>query len=291
MITTVRNALPSELGTVFALLPHAANQGVSADSVFVAERPGIAGILGAGVFSIIPADTRSPGVLADIFVLPSFRRTGVGTRILAEIRKALQKWGVEYLHTWRPIEAGEHAHSLSRMGFSPSSKVFHFEADTATADALCSAWLARLRAGGRIPAEATLTPLSSADRSDATRLYSRHYGCLEADARRRVDQALSDPRSQELSFALLLGEAMIGMILWGIDAEGVPKVDLWVTERRFRSGWPAIVLLQASIDRLARRGYPRGRFECNEETRATLHFARLTGARVSKVETGYVIGV
>jgi GNAT superfamily N-acetyltransferase len=287
----VRRALTSELGTAFTLLPHALNQAVPPESVVVAVSKDAGGILGVGVFSIVPTDTLKPGMPGDIFVLPSARRQGIGTAILEELRNALKGWGVKYLHTWNSSEIGTEPRFLNGTGFSPLLRVFHFEAETLKANEICTVLVERLRAGGRIPPGTNPVPLHSAERLDAVRLYAHHFQTFEHDADHNLNQALSDSTAHELSFALLLDGQMIGFILWKMDSEGVPKVDLWISSPRFRTGWPAILLLHASIARLEQLGYPRGRFECNEQTKATLNIARSIGAHRLKITARHTLEV
>lgn len=290
MACTVRLAQPRELGLAFTLLPEMSESAVSPDTVFIAESP-CAGILGAGFFSVKPHDTRCSGVRGNIFVLPSQRRKGIGSAILKEMRHALQRWGITFLHAWQAFPASQEFPFLHHAGFSRLRETSHFEADTERSLATCSELLTKMQASGRIPHDAKIIPFASADRFDVSRLYARHFGCAEADISLRFAYALSDQITRDLSCALTLQDQLIGFLLWKLDADRIPSVDLWISAPGFRTGWPAIVLLHASIDRMMKLQQRVGRFSCNDEARATLHIAKLIEARLRFSEYTYALQV
>jgi GNAT superfamily N-acetyltransferase len=287
----VRPASPGELGMAFAMLPHVANQEVLPESVFIAEWENGRGILGVGAFSIVPVDICKPGVRGDIFVLPTFRRRGIGGAILSVMKKSLRDWGVGYLHAWQPVELVNEKSFLSKMGFLPLKAVFQFESETGKTCAAVKTFLARRKSGKYIPSGAELIPLLCADRIGIIRLYSNYFACLEHRAQQHFERTLSSELCAQLSFALALHGRVIGFISWKLDGQGLPAIDLWITMPPFRTGWPGIALLEASTERLAKLGYPHVRFECNEEASVTLHIARLLDARLAGTVAGHAINV
>jgi hypothetical protein len=145
-----------------------------------------------------------------------------------------------------------------------------------------------LRAAGRIPAGATLGPLEQADRTAVVRLYADHFGGTDAAVNALLDRSAQEPEARAASLALHLDQELIGFINWKRDDEGVPKVDMWITAPRFRTGWTAVMLLVASM---RQPNQARGRFDCNDDAVATLKIARRIGARLLSARASYVLAV
>jgi GNAT superfamily N-acetyltransferase len=286
-----RPASPGELSMAFAMLPHVSGKGVPPESVFVAKVPGVEGIVGAGAFSVLPVNAEKPGVRGDIFVLPSFRGKGIGRTVLARMKDSAHDWDIAYLHTWNSVELAASSGFLAQAGFEILKKTFRFEVDTEKACSVLNNWLTRRQFEKRIPSGAEVLPLDSIDRTEAVKLYSAYFGCLEQQAREYLALTLSRELVAKLSFGLLLNGKLIGFILWKRDLDGVPAVELWITDRSFHTGWPAIALLGASINCGARLGYTKGRFEYDEGARASMHMARLMNARLINTVVGCAIEV
>lgn len=267
----------------WAMLPQLAAGDPATQVVLVAELPGRAGICGAGMFATTPVDTVRSGLRGDIVVLPSLRRRGIGGAILAAMRAELRRWDVAYLHSWDSTDSAHPAPFLQHANFSPLNNVYTFESDAAVALPWGDALLQRLRGAGRIPAGAVLGPLADADPAAVRRLYADHFGIDEAAAAALLVHAAGPG-----SLALHLAGELIGFIQWKRDADDVPTVDLWITAPRFRSGWPALMLL---VESMRAFDEPRGRYACNDSAVATLNIARRLGARLLSTRHTHVLAL
>jgi GNAT superfamily N-acetyltransferase len=279
-------ARAGELDVAFALLPHAAGQGVAAESVLVARRSGA--IAGVAAFSSTPWESLRSGLRGAIFVLPSQRRRGVASALLAALGAAVRRWDVDYLHAWGEWDAAGAPPFLARSGFEPQRKMFYFEADTRHSGEQCDQVLRRLRAGGRIPPGAAVTTLAPHHLPQAIALYGRHVQLAHNAAAAHFDATLADPACAALTQVLELDGRLIGLLLWKRDPVA-PAVDLWVTQPGFRHGWPALLLLEAANRQLMRLGLPRYRFACNDATRTTLQIARRVEATLLRTAQTYVL--
>lgn len=264
------------------MLPQLA-AGSAGAQVLVAELPGRAGICGAAMFAPTPVDTVRSGLRGDMFVLPSLRRQGIGSALLAAMRAELRRWDVAYLHSWDSTDSAHAPPFLLHAGFSPLNAVYTFESDAAVALPWGNAFLRRLRRAGRIPAGAVVGPLADADPAAVRRLYADHFGIGDAAA-----DALLVHAAGTGSLALHLAGELIGFIQWKRDGDGVPTVDLWISAPRFRSGWPALMLL---VESMRAFDEPRGRYACNDSAVATLNIARRLGARLLSTHHTHVLAV
>lgn len=265
------------------MLPQLADGDAAAPVVLVAELPGRAGICGAGMVATTPVDTARSGLRGDIFVLPSLRRRGIGGAVLAAIRAELRRWDVAFLHSWDSTDSAQPSPFLQHAGFSPLNTVYTFESEAAVAVPWGDAFLQRLRDAGRIPAAAVLGPLADADPAAVLRLYADHFGIGDAAAAARLVHAAGPG-----SLALHLAGELIGFIQWKRDGDGVPTVDLWISAPRFRSGWPALMLL---VESMRAFDEPRGRYACNDSAVATVKIARRLGARLLSTRHTHVLAV
>lgn len=286
----IRTARGGEVDLAFALMPYLANQGVPPEAILVALRPGMKGIAGVAAFSATSKDNRMPGLRAGIFVLPSQRRQGAGRALLSALRALAARWDVDYLHSWHEWADGEAPPFLSHMGALRRRTLYYFEADSAAGHLHCTDFLERLSAAGRLPAAARAEPLQPCHWQAAAQLHALHSATPRPDLLRHFEQTCDDPQNAALSFALMLDGQLIGFLLCNRD-QGLPAVDLWLTHPRYRNGWPALMLLQASSLVLLERGLARCRFHCNDESRATLGMARRSGAELIQTTSNYAIAI
>jgi GNAT superfamily N-acetyltransferase len=286
----VRTARAAELDMAFALLPHMANQGVPPDAVQVACLPGQAGIAGAAAFSLHTIDDRMPGVRADILVLPSQRRCGIGRALLQALRERGAAWDIDYLHSWQQFDTAQPNPFLSAAGAVVLRSIHHFDAASSDGHAYCSRFLDRLRAAGRIPAGAHVVPLRPAHWTAASWLYAQHSGTPRGDVLRHIERTSADDQNAALSFALELDGRLIGFLL-ACRSGDLPAADLWITLPQYRNGWAALMLLQAASAGLMRLGLPRLRFHCNDEAHATLGMARRCGATLTRTMATYALAI
>ncbi len=285
-------AQPSELDLAFALLPHVANQGVAAESVLVARRPGQGAIAGVAAFSSIPWEVRRSGLRGAIFVPPSQRRRGVGGALLAALGAALRRWDVDHLHAWGEWEAVEAPPFLARAGFEPQREVLYFEADTRHSGVQCDLVLDRLRAGRRIPPGAAVMPLAPRHLEQAFALYGSFAQLPHGAVAARFETALADPVCGALSHVIEIDGRLIGFLLWKRNQDqDAPEVDLWITEPGFRQGWPGLLLLEAAHRQLVRLALPRYRIVCNDGLRTTLQIARRVDAALLRTTQTYVLAL
>lgn len=285
----VRIARGAEVDLAFGLMPHVANQGVPPAGILIAADAEDQ-VAGVAAFSLLGRDHQMPGLRAHLFVLPSQRRRGVGRALLRGLAAEAAQWDVDYLQSWQEWSDDEPPAFLLHLGAQRLRTLHYFEADAAAGHHHCSAFLARLRDTGRIPPGVRTENLQPHHWPAAAQLYALHSRTAATALQDHLAATCADAQNAALSFVLMLGEELIGLLLSQRD-HGLPGVDLWITHPRYRHGWPALMLLQAASVVMLERGLPRCRFHCNDESRATLGMARRAGAELLHSRSSYALAI
>lgn len=235
-------------------------------------------ILGAAALITRPRDTRRTGFSGLVRVLPSWRRQGLGMRLLACLCTEAERWGVPYLHGWGPLAEGGEAAFLRRQGFEPLRQVSHFYGEAGPALAHMRPRLQRLQRRLGVAAGWQLRDLTPADQADVATLYAAHFGLSVAAATQRVAQALATPIGQACSVLVRAPSGALAAFVLAQPKDGLPEVGLWFTHPQHRQGPAALMVLTDFMERGQRLGAPGAFFHCHDETPATLKTALRVGA-------------
>jgi ribosomal protein S18 acetylase RimI-like enzyme len=219
-----------------------------------------------------------------IHVDEAFRRRGCGLALAAAVAREARP-EIERVHLWQALDDGDDAGGfLRRIGFEPTRRVLHFEADGRRFFAMVARLHARLAARGRIPAGAHTLPLREAPFTDVAQLVSAAFGSrfelALAAARRRARDGYDADRS-----VVLIHQGRVqGALLyrWG---NGIPEIDVNVVAPSLRRGWANVVLLHDATRNGLDGGADRFRFHCEDTVTDTINLARRAGAPLRRATT------
>lgn len=288
----VNAAAVDQTAAVFALLPELLNATALPPRFIVAHVAGDASrLLGAAAFVPQVQNADSPGFLTQCRVLPAFQRQGIGRALLSRLTDEARAWDVPHLHAWAAHDdTSEPLGFLRAVGFRPGTAMHHFILETALMRAASIRLQQGLRSRGRVPADAVPLPLARVPIEPVVALFCAEFGGSPAQARARIGRTLAHPMGQALSSALWDGATLTGFLLAGTsDTDGSPEVSFWASDRRFRHGWPAAVLLDEFTRAMEAGGHAQARYYCNDRARATLNLVRRTGARLERVRIHQVL--
>ncbi|MDB5435602.1 MAG: hypothetical protein JWR47_1859 [Phenylobacterium sp.] len=264
----------AEVPACLALLPEARH---SPAEFLIARHDGRL----AGAAAVIWQSWAKPGGFPlRVHVMPAMRRQGVGRRLMAEAvgmtaGEAEGLWSLEP----EPLESPAAAF-LQACGFGLARRQHHFQASGEALDGAIAPLVARLRARGRIPAEARVVSLSEAPMEEVGWLVSAEFGggpfrTLHNLRQRATRQGVS---TEDLSQVVLLGTKVAAVLLGRMD-HGVAVIDARVVAPDARGDWAGAL----QLDAILRWGLPRGvrefRFHCDDDVRDTLSLARRCNAR------------
>jgi len=292
LVFDVSTAAVDQTAAVFALLPELLQATSLPPRFIVANVAGDASrLLGAAAFVPQVQNADSPGFLTQCRVLPAFQRLGIGRALLGRLADEARAWEVPHLHAWSAHDdTSEPLGFLRAVGFRPGTAMHHFTLETALMRSASMRLQQGLRSRGRVPADAVPVPLARVPIEPVVALFCAEFGGSPAQARARIERTLAHSMGQELSSALWDGATLAGFFLAGAsDTDGSPEVFFWASDRRFRHGWPAAVLLDEFTRAMEAGGHVQARYYCNDRTRATLNLVRRTGARLRCVRIHQVL--
>jgi GNAT superfamily N-acetyltransferase len=282
-------AAPDQTAAVFALLPEMMGAQFLPPRFAVAHAADDPSrLLGAAAFVPMVGQGHLPGFRSQCRVLPAFRRRGIGQALMARLGTEAQQWGVAHLHSWTGYPEGAQAEFLKSLGGHAGLGMHHFMGDTAATLPMCRRLVTALIDHRRVPPACRLLPMADSPLDAVALLYCSQFGGSPAAARQLIDQVLAQEMGRALSYALWDGNMVAGFLLGGAGAD-MPEVKYWATDPTIRTGWPAALLLDAFVAKLASLGIERARYHCNDKTRATLNVARKTGAVLAAVFQTYVL--
>jgi GNAT superfamily N-acetyltransferase len=288
----VSTAAVDQTAAVFALLPELLQATSLPPRFIVANVAGDASrLLGAAAFVPQVQNADSPGFLTQCRVLPAFQRLGIGRALLSRLADEARAWDVPHLHAWSAHDdTSEPLGFLRAVGFRPGTAMHHFTLETALMRSASMRFQQGLRSRGRVPADAVPVPLARVPIEPVVALFCAEFGGSPAQARARIERTLAHSMGQELSSALWDGATLAGFFLAGAsDTDGSPEVFFRASDRRFRHGWPAAVLLDEFTRAMEAGGHVQARYYCNDRNRATLNLVRRTGARLRCVRIHQVL--
>ncbi len=270
----VRAPRPDEWRACRALLPEAFSSGVL-PQLLLAARAQPFGYLGA-----CAAEPRSyeasPAWHLSLHVAPPFRRQGVGSHL---IRTFVDRRAGPSVRTVIASHADDEpgaAAFLRSVGFAFSFRVSRYEVELAPYIERGQAFRARLVAHGKVPAGAAVARVSEVSREDVAQLLGSRTGPVADALGASWGDQLKRTSVREMSTALMLDGAIIGVVL--ADLEGTRGEMLWrAVAHDYRAGWANIVLSTASGERIFRAGGRTLRFTTTRETPDTERAVRLYG--------------
>jgi GNAT superfamily N-acetyltransferase len=285
----VVGAAPDQTAAVLALLPELMSAQFLPPRFVVAHAADDAArLLGAAAYVPMVGRGHLPGFRSQCRVLPAFRRRGIGRALTARLGAEVLQWGVTHLHSWAGHRDGAEVDFLKSVGGQAGLGMHHFVGDTAVSFSICRRLVTALIDHRRVPPACRLLPMADAPLDAVALLYCSQFGGSPTAARQMIEQVMAQEMGRSLSYALWDGNMVAGFLLGGAGAD-MPELKYWVTDPTIRTGWPAIMLLDAFLAKLSTLGIQRVRYHCNDKTQATLNAARKTGAVLEAVFHTYVL--
>lgn len=228
----------------------------------------------AGAAGVVWANWAEPaGFNMAVTVLGSARRQGVG-RALVAAAVELANGETDGLWSLRPTPVGsEAAGFLEACGFKALKREYYFQVGVSNLLDTILPIAERHRASGRIPEGAEVVYLSDTEVpiEEIGWLIAREFNnspILHVDAlrRRREDK-------KDASMVALFNGELAGVLL-GRNENNIAVVDVRVVAKRWRPGWPNLLMLEKGL-LLAKADGRRGvKFYCDETVTDTISLAR-----------------
>jgi GNAT superfamily N-acetyltransferase len=288
----VETARSSQTAAVLTLLPSLLSANSLPTRFIIARCPeNPSHILGAAAFIPQIISTQWPGFAMHLNVLANYRRQGIGSALLHQLKVDAQNWNVSHLHVAEHFEDNSPlAQFLSQYHFQPSSNMHYFISQMHATLPMLESLVGALNRRKRVPAGFVLQPLINANLDKAAELFAKEFKTPITHAQNVLQHALSEPMSNEISLALCKNNELAGFLI-GKQNNDFPEVSYWVSAPEYRQGWTAALLLEGFVRRANERGIMHGGYSCNDKTTATLNIARKTGAKLTAIKRSYVLNL
>jgi len=183
-----------------------------------------------------------PGVAIE--VIAPCRRRGIASRLLAQLeRSARTLFDCQALYAASRVDERSDAMQGWRwLGFQPCEKVEDHELPTAQFESELGPLIDRLRAKGRIPAEARIVPLYEANAPAVLQLHLDEMGGDRAELYRRIRGRGAGAFHPRYSRVLLVNDRVKGCILAHRVAPDVAAVDANIVDPSIRGSWANVWL-------------------------------------------------
>ena len=222
-----------------------------------------------------------PGIAVE--VIAASRRQGIATGLLAQLELAArQTFDARALYAATRVEHGSaHKQGWEWLGFQPIEKVEEHELPTARFDSELGPLVDRMRARGRIPADAEIVPLYKANAPAVLQLHLDQMGGDRGDLYRKLRGHGTGAFHPRYSRVLLVDGRVKGCILAHRAATDVAAVDADIVDPSLRGGWANVWLKLDATRGAIRLGIKTFRFTTFDHYTDTRSFTdRLGGVTV-----------
>ena len=247
---SIRPAAPGDATALRMLLPEMQE----AAAFFVAIDGKHRLVIGAG------AATRSsrrqplvgPGVA--LRVIEPCRRSGVATALLQHLESAAKAAGAKALYGARRVDEGSaEMRGWEWLGFTPRETVEEHTLPIDEIESRLGAAVDRMRANGRIPANARVIPLYQANLAAVMQMHLDHMGGDRGALYRKLRGEGAGAFLPRQSRVLLVDDEVKGCLLAHRASEDTITVDANIVDPSLRGGWANALLKIAAF-----RGRPAG---------------------------------
>jgi GNAT superfamily N-acetyltransferase len=278
---TIRPAESQDGKALRMLLPGLRNGG----AYFVAADPHSQLVVGAAAMtaSCRTEPVVGPGIALE--VIEPCRRQGIATALLAHLeRAAAQAFGAEALYASQRVDReSELAKHWQWLGFSPVVSVEEHELPTARFEADLGPLFERMRAKGRIPANASIVPLYQANAAAVLQLHLDQMGGERGALYRRIRGQGAGTFHPRYSRVLGIDGRVKGCILAHRVAADVAAVDANILDPDVRGGWANVWLKLEASRGAIRLGIKTFRFTTFDHYTDTRSFTQRLGGETTRV--------
>jgi GNAT superfamily N-acetyltransferase len=211
----------------------------------------------AGAFRRQPL--AGPGI--GLHVIEPCRRCGVGTALLQYVERAVLAAGATALYSAQRVALGsDEMQHWRRLGFVPCTSVEEHVLPLAQFEPQLGPLVERLRARGRIPADAQIIPLYKASHADVLQLHLDYMGGDRGDLNRKLRGTGSGAFHPRYSRVLVVGNKTRGCILAHRADKDTAIVDADIVDAGLRGGWANVWLKLEATRGALRLGIKQFRF-------------------------------
>lgn len=223
-----------------------------------------------------------PGVALE--VIAPCRRHGVATALLKYLeRAAAQSFGASALYaTKRVDQASVESRGWQWLGFSPVDTVEEHNLPTDRIEAKLGPLVERMRARGRIPANACIVPLYEANAASVLQLHLDQMGGERRELYRKIRGRGVGAFHPRYSCVLLVDERVKGCILAHREAADVAAVDANILDPSVRGGWANVWLKLEATRGAIRLGIKTFRFTTFDHYTDTRSFTGQLGGTTTR---------
>jgi GNAT superfamily N-acetyltransferase len=212
-----------------------------------------------------------------IHVCEAWRRQGIARALLRHAARDCRE-DIDRLCSWTALEESSAAAAFARaVGFEVARRKLYFEAEGEPLLSAISPIYERLRAAGRIPADARVVTLRDAPYARVARLVSETFDSRYDYALAAVHGPESQGYDRDSSVVLLLGGTVCGALLYRWS-DSVAEIGVNVVAPHVRRRWANVALLYQATRNGFNRGGRRVRFHCDDTVTDTVNIARRIGA-------------
>jgi GNAT superfamily N-acetyltransferase len=223
-----------------------------------------------------------PGIAIE--VIAPYRRQGIATGLLMNIENAArQLFGARALYAATRVEESSKAmQGWQWLGFEAIEKVEEHELPTARFESELCPLIDRMRAKGRIPADARIIPLYEANAAAVLQLHLDQLGGDRRELYRKIRGQGAGAFHPRYSRVLLVDGRVKGCILAHRASAEVAAVDANILEPSIRGGWANVWLKLEATRGAIRLGIKTFRFTTFDHYSDTRRFTDRLGGSTTR---------
>lgn len=212
-------------------------------------------VIGAAIMTQALRASERPGPGVAVHVIPPCRGAGVGRKLLQEVlsQAILRRARALYAINRAEFDSAE-MHAWQWLGFSACETIEEHELEIAAVEHRLAPLIERMKADGRIPADASIAPLYKADPAAVAQLHVRNLGGDVEAIRQRVEGKGPHPFFRRHSLVLTLGGDVVGCLLGHRLSERAFVIDAVIVDPPLRNGWANLLLRCEAAQRVKHEG-------------------------------------
>jgi GNAT superfamily N-acetyltransferase len=189
-----------------------------------------------------PQPLAGPGVALE--VIAPYRRRGIGRDLVAQLEKAArQHYSVSALYAASRVEQNSaEVHGWQWLGFRPLDTVEEHVLPITQFESRLGPLMGRMRAKGRVPANARIVPLYQANAAAVLQFHLDHMGGDRQELYQKLRGKGSGAYHPRYSRVLLVDDRVRGCVLGHRVAKHTFRVDANIVDPALRGGWANVWL-------------------------------------------------
>jgi hypothetical protein len=241
-------------------------------------------VIGAAAMTRTCRMQPSPGPGIVLEVIEPCRRHGVATAFLKILeRAAAHTFGAGALYATKRVDQESiESRGWQWLGFTPLDTVEEHELATDQIEAKLGPLVERMRARGRIPANACIIPLYEANAPSVLQLHLDQMGGERGELYRKIRGKGVDAFHPRYSCVLLVDGRVKGCILAHRKAADIAAVDANILDPSVRGGWANVLLKLEATRGAIRLGIKTFQFTTFDHYTDTRSFTKQLGGTTTR---------